>query len=115
MTMTSIRETRFFPSRLIPLEDNPLVFPLPPTLPDPVGRDIKEIPQALKQIQIDWRMAAGPNRASAWSLGRAICARLREKQAGNIAPDAVDLLITGCEAALVSVQGVVSCMSKLFL
>lgn len=99
MTMTSIRETRFFPSRLIPLEDNPLVFPLPPNLPDPVGRDIKEIPQALKQIQIDWRMAAGPNRASAWSFGRAICARLRE-QAGNIAPDAVDLLITGCEVSL---------------
>lgn len=98
VTLISVRQTRFSPWRLIPLEDNPLICPLPPKVSDPVGHDIKEIPQALNQIQMDWRMGAGPNRASAWCLGRALCNRLREKQAGKVASDAVDLLITGCEA-----------------
>lgn len=52
----------------VPLEENPLVLPLPKTLPDPVGNDIKEIPQALKNIQTDWRMGEGQNRASAMPL-----------------------------------------------
>ena len=104
VTLTSVRETRFIASPLVPLEDNPLVCPLPSNSPDPVGTDIKEIPQVLHRIQMDWRMGEGPNRASAWSLGRALCARLREKQAGNISTDAVDLVITGCEATWLSIM-----------
>ncbi|CAK9023116.1 unnamed protein product [Durusdinium trenchii] len=84
----------------VPLEENPLVLPLPKTLPDPVGNDIKEIPQALKNIQTDWRMGEGQNRASAMSLSRALLARLREKMSGQSAPDGIDLLVTGCEVSL---------------
>eukprot|EP00438_Fugacium_kawagutii_P033780 Skav209625 [mRNA] locus=scaffold902:108751:111012:+ [translate_table: standard] len=113
VTMTSVRQTRFSPWRLIPLEDNPLICPLPPKVSDPVGNDIKEIPQALNQIQMDWRMGAGPNRASAWCLGRALCNRLRDKQAGKVAADAVDLLITGCEATWL--QRVVKCQQVLLV
>ena len=52
----------------VPLEENPLVLPLPKMLQDPVGHDVKDIPRALKDIQMDWRTGEGQNRASAMSL-----------------------------------------------
>lgn len=100
LTVTSVPETPLCPAQLIPIEDNEMVFPLPKTIPDPVGSDIKETPQVLEKIQMDWRTAEGQNRAAAWSLSRALSNRLRQKVEGKLAKDSVDLLITGCEVSL---------------
>ncbi|CAJ1406744.1 unnamed protein product [Effrenium voratum] len=102
MTVTLIRESliqRSFRKRLLPLEDNPMVQPLPKMLSEPVGQDIKDIPDVLKDIQTEWK-AGGVNRSTAWAMGRVLRARLQEKKAGRVGADAVDLLITGCEVSL---------------
>ena len=54
---------------------------------------------------MDWRTAEGTNRAAAWSLTRALAKRLRQKMEGKLAQTSVDLLITGCEAHLLSKIG----------
>lgn len=100
LTVTSVPETPLCPAQLLPIEDNEMVFPLPKNVPDPVGSDIKDIPQVLEKIQMDWRTAEGQNRAAAWSLTRALSKRLRQKVEGKLAKDSVDLLITGCEVSL---------------
>jgi hypothetical protein len=40
------------------------------------------------------------NRMSAWTLGRRIKQRLRKRREGKLGPQAVDILITGCEVSL---------------
>ncbi|CAE7837945.1 unnamed protein product [Symbiodinium sp. CCMP2592] len=105
LTLTSVRgglmQTRL-QKRLVAIEDNPLVMPLPDTRScgDPVAKDIRDIPSALEKIQKDWDTGEGLNRITAWTLTRALHRRLREKANGKVAGDAVDLLITGCEVSL---------------
>jgi hypothetical protein len=50
LTVTSVPETPLCPAQLLPIEDNEMVFPLPKNVPDPVGSDIKDIPQVAWRI-----------------------------------------------------------------
>ncbi|CAE7877802.1 unnamed protein product [Symbiodinium necroappetens] len=103
LTLTSVRgglmQTRL-QKRLVAIENNPLVMPLPESCGEPVAKDIRDIPSALEKIQKDWDAGEGLNRITAWTLTRALNRRLREKAAGKVSADAVDLLITGCEVSL---------------
>jgi len=88
--------------RMIPLEDNPLVLPLPPIMSDPVGSDIADIPRICQQIQEAWQEGdKNDNLITAWNLSRTVKRRLRAKHA-QVEPDpkAVDILVTGCEVSL---------------
>ena len=95
-----------FTDRLVPLDDNPLVLPLPrspaddPRLSDPVGLDLADIPRALQAIQDDWNSGVGLNRLTAWHFGRQLKDRLRRKADGRAGAGAVDILVTGCEVSL---------------
>ena len=51
LTVTSVPETPLCPAPLVPIEDSEMVFPLPKNVPDPVGSDIKDIPQ------VPWRIS----------------------------------------------------------
>ena len=46
-TSGALRNQSFF-QRLVPIEDNPLVHPLPDSCDDPVAKDISDIPSALR-------------------------------------------------------------------
>ncbi|CAE7390981.1 unnamed protein product, partial [Symbiodinium pilosum] len=103
LTVTLVRESfvrKTMMKRMVAIEDNPLVLPLPRSKAEPVGQDIQDIPKALEKIQNDWDLGRGLNRSTAWALGRALRGRLQDKLAGKVASDAVDLLITGCEVSL---------------
>ena len=70
-----------FAKRLVPIEQNPLVLPLPPTLMncrDAVGVDIDEIPRCCRQIQQSFDGSI--NQLSAWTLGRAFMAKLKTNE-----------------------------------
>ena len=69
VTVTLISETvalskQSFFQRLVPIEDNPLVHPLPESCEDPVAMDIRDIPAALRWIQEDWNGGNSLNRAT---------------------------------------------------
>ncbi|XP_075265540.1 uncharacterized protein LOC142357936 [Convolutriloba macropyga] len=87
--------------RLLKLEDNPLVLPLPPPVKDPVGHDINEIPAALNAVQKDWASSGSVNRLSACTLSRQVLRRLSELHAqGTQQNRSIDILVTGCEVSL---------------
>eukprot|EP00854_Cymbomonas_tetramitiformis_P009249 gene9249-10956_t len=48
-----------FHKRKVHLQDNPLVLPIPPTVEDPVGADIAEIPHRLNKIQVGQAQRVG--------------------------------------------------------
>eukprot|EP00873_Tetraselmis_striata_P038273 jgi/Tetstr1/458537/TSEL_044940.t1 len=84
--------------RLVRLEDNPLITPIPPAVKDPVGADVAEIPSALAALQRDWVSPGSLNRLSACSLGRDVLKKLADTNPKN--NGRVDVLLTGCEVSL---------------
>ncbi|KAJ1454221.1 hypothetical protein M885DRAFT_522003 [Pelagophyceae sp. CCMP2097] len=86
--------------RLLPLDDNPLILPLPPDSDDPVGTDISDIPRVLHAIQEDWNGGVSMNRFAAWHFGRKLKDRLLRRSRGDLGAHAVDVLVTGCEVSL---------------
>lgn len=89
-----------FSQRLVALEDNPLVVPLPQGVKDPISQDIADIPKVLSNIQTDWNSSNSLNRLAAWNLGCQLKKRIRKKMDGELPMDAVDILVTGCEVSL---------------
>jgi len=102
-----------FRHRLVPLVDNPLVLPLPSSVSDPVGVDIRDIPRAVKQIQEDWTEGSGTNAIAAWWLGKEISTRLQKLQAGE-EDGSIDLLLTGCEVSLWLLEQFASDLAQVF-
>ena len=87
-------------SRLMRLQANPLVMPLPEgAVADPVGEDLREIPRAMRVLQEDWD-GMGMNRMTAWCLGNDLIERQRAKGAPGGGSGGVDILITGIEVSL---------------
>ena len=77
-----------FTDRLVPLEDNPLVLPLPKSLAtdmDPVATDLADIPRIVQNIQDDWNAPYGIslNRLTAWHLGRSLKKRFQARARGG--------------------------------
>eukprot|EP00931_Biecheleriopsis_adriatica_P026260 TRINITY_DN15999_c0_g2_i2.p1 TRINITY_DN15999_c0_g2~~TRINITY_DN15999_c0_g2_i2.p1 ORF type:complete len:1401 (-),score=231.76 TRINITY_DN15999_c0_g2_i2:11-4213(-) len=89
-----------FEKRLVHLEDNPLVVPLPADVTEPIAADINDIPRALAQIQDDWNSCNSLNRLTAWNLSCVLKSRLRKKKEGLLPADAVDIVVSGCEVSL---------------
>ncbi|KAK3287859.1 hypothetical protein CYMTET_4650 [Cymbomonas tetramitiformis] len=106
---TIIRENtkilkRKFDKRKVLLQSNVLVPPIPPTVKDPVGTDISEIPYLLNKIQTDWRNMEGMNRVTAWNFMRELNQRLlqpcEDPSKGPRKHAQVDILVSGCEVSL---------------
>lgn len=83
------------------LDNNEFLLPLTKTMVDPIQDDIQNIPAVTSAIQADWQ-EGGLNRVSAWSLGRCLRRRLKDRVDGKVAVNAstVDILVTGCEVSL---------------
>ena len=89
-------------TRVLPLEGNEFLFPLRADQPsDPVLDDILSIPKTLEHIQGKWK-EGGLNRLTAWTLGRCVRKRLKQRLEGKVAAHSgtVDILVTGCEVSL---------------
>lgn len=101
-----------FQRRLVPLQDNPLVLPLPGKMPNPVCADIMEIPKALTRIQDSFvHSSESLNRFSAWTLARKIDQRINRV---TISPNDVDILLTGCEVSLWAAEQFASDLGMIF-
>ncbi|CAJ1922340.1 unnamed protein product [Cylindrotheca closterium] len=71
--------------------------------PDLVLSDIESIPGVIKNIQDSWHSSNASismNRLTAHTFSSCLRERLREHVKGNVAPKAVDILLTGCEVSL---------------
>ena len=101
--------------RLLPLDDNEFIQPLPVDTLDPVGADIRHIPAACKAIQDSWA-SRGLNRHTAWHLVRCLKHRLLARIQGKIPSNAsaVDVLLTGCEVSLWLAEQVATDLQKSF-
>ena len=90
--------------RMVKLQDNEFVLPLPPTSKDPVAVDLAEIPKVLKALNDDWnnkpKGTISLNRLTAWNLSNELKKRLRKRMDGKLESNAVDILVTGCEVSL---------------
>lgn len=101
-----------FEKRLVPLQDNPLVLPLPQKIPNPVCADIMEIPKALSRIQDSFvHSSESLNRFSAWTLARKIDQRMNRV---TVSPNDVDILLTGCEVSLWAAEQFASDLGMVF-
>jgi len=103
-------------SRLVRVEEDERVLPLPSTVKyDPVGADLEGIPKACFKIQRDWSSGNSPNRVTAWYFGRELNARLASQES-LLARKAnrVDLLVTGCEVSLWSAEQFAADLSLVF-
>jgi hypothetical protein len=97
--------------RWIPLQGNSYILPPESIAPDPVERDIREIPAIFRAIERTWRDPASFNRQSADYLTELLIEKAkqweqRQRATINIKLDQgvyeqfVDLLITGVESSL---------------
>lgn len=107
--------------RSVSLLDNPMVLPLPPTVEDPVGLDLRQLPPTLAALRDSFgELGPGSNtsggrvpltnqrvaRGLAAALGQRLAARLGKGPGANTAglppasPDSADLLVIGCEVSL---------------
>lgn len=94
--------------RLVPLQRNPLVQPLPllsgAAVRDPVGADIEAIPQVLARIRQEWLDGESLNRQTATAFTRMLIERMVINAQPRVMTSAdardVDLLIVGCETSL---------------
>jgi len=89
--------------RLVPLQENPLVLPLPPLSEDRVGENIRMIPKTLRRIQQQWEAGNGMNRLTAMNFVKDIRDRVRRIHTNAVrssADTSVDLVITGAEVSL---------------
>ncbi len=116
ITVYSMREDRELlgaelEQRWIPLQGNSYILPPETQAPDPVQRDIQEIPQVLKAIDASWSDSESFNRQSADYFAELLIEKAkrweqRQRATINIKLDQVvdqqplDLLITGVESSL---------------
>lgn len=97
--------------RWIPLQGNSYILPPEEHAQDPVQRDIQEIPQVLKSIEISWRDSASFNCQSAdylielliekaknWDHKQRATINFKLEQVTDVT--CLDLLITGVESSL---------------
>ncbi len=88
-----------YSGRLIEMEDNPYMTPLPPEDgKDPVGKDIRDIPRIFSSIREDWKEPESFNRQTAADLFNLLVKRMQRQETG-VATDALDLVITGIETS----------------
>lgn len=99
-------------NRLVPLEDNELITPLPALVPDLVGADIRDIPKAVRRVQTEWQ-EAGLNRLTMWNFEKCFRKRLALHH-GGAHPGSVDVLVTGCEVSLWLAEQFASDLSLVF-
>ena len=87
--------------RMLKLDGNPLVEQLPPMgIPDPVGKDIQDIPAVLRKIKNDWNEPENSlNRMSAFTLSNLLRRRMKSIDA-KTHDGSLDVLVTGCEVSL---------------
>ena len=95
--------------RMIPIQGNPLVCPLPKFERDGVLQDLREIPKVLHHMDEEWATGSSLNNITAWCLGRALAKRVTQRSK-QVAPacaqvyrqpqEVIDILITGCEVSL---------------
>ena len=86
--------------RLLQLDGSPFVTPLPPSVSDPVGRDLKDLPNVLAKIQSEWDNPTDSlNRMSAWTFTHLLRKRMKAHD-DDTHDGSVDLLISGCEVSL---------------
>ena len=86
--------------RLLQLDGSPFVSAIPPRVSDPVGKDIKDLPSVLANIQTDWDQPVGSlNRMSAWTFTHLLRKRMRAHD-NKTHDGSVDVLIAGCEVSL---------------
>lgn len=65
----------FWP-RVVRMYDNPLIMPLLPRVPDPVGKDLLDLPVVLERIASDWDdQSDSLNRISAWTFANKLKVR----------------------------------------
>jgi len=93
--------TSVFQKRVVPLQDNEFVQPLPAVSDDPVGLDISNIPKVVRQIQANWASGQHLNNFSSWTFARRLAERVKARLTSeHVADNSVDLLITGQEVSL---------------
>ena len=94
--------TQPFFQRIIHLDNNHLIAPIPHTRGDPVGTDIADIPQVLlEQHRTFWEHPGGSvNRLTAFHFVNRLRQRMKMYGGGEQHDGSVDLLITGCEVSL---------------
>ncbi|EKX55458.1 hypothetical protein GUITHDRAFT_99235 [Guillardia theta CCMP2712] len=102
-----------FKKRLVRLHDNPLIKPLPPVYPDPVGKDIADIPYVLNKIQQDWDEGNSVNCITSWWFSRELIKRLKRYEAGTH-DGSIDVLLTGCEVSLWVAEQFASDLAQVF-
>ena len=116
-----------FSTRLLPLEDNPLITPLPvpSSGKDLVAQDLDDIPYVLKKIHDDFEDATTLNSMSMWTLRKALLSRVIGGTTKSAVDEAehrmhfkdkntIDVLVTGCEVSLWLAEQFVSDLSAVF-
>jgi len=104
-------------NRMTHLTRNRFINPLRPECPDPILRDIHDIPKICYSIQNEWKVdkaAKSLNRLTAFNLSRCLRERLEAHIKGAIHPKAIDILLTGCEVSLWLAEQFASDMQKSF-
>jgi hypothetical protein len=103
--------------RLTLLSGNVFIKPIPKETKDLILTDIQSIPQICQSIQDDWhsnKAATSLNRLTAYNLSRCLRSRLEAHLAGNIHPQSIDFLLTGCEVSLWLAEQFASDLQKSF-
>ena len=104
LAQESLQKFGVFQKRLLQLEKDERIQPLPANLggPDPVGSDVALIPQECYRIQKEWNQRIGGNRITAWYFGTDLNKRMTAVENSLLLRSnrkRVDLLITGCEVS----------------
>ena len=103
--------------RLTRLSRNRFIKPIPDESKDIILTDIQDIPRICQGIQDEWhsdKAATSLNRLTAFNLSRCLRARLETHCLGSIHPQAVDVLLTGCEVSLWLAEQFASDLQKSF-
>ena len=103
--------------RLTRLTRNRFIKPIPNESKDLILTDIQDIPKICQDIQDEWhsdKAATSLNRLTAYNLSRCLRGRIEGRIAGIVHPQAVDILLTGCEVSLWLAEQFASDLQKSF-
>ena len=103
--------------RLTRLTRNRFIKPIPDESKDLILTDIQDIPRICQNIQGEWhsdKAATSLNRLTAYNLSRCLRDRIEGHLAGIVHPQAVDILLTGCEVSLWLAEQFASDLQKSF-
>ena len=103
--------------RLTRLTRNRFIKPIPDESKDLILTDIQDIPRICQNIQDEWhsdKAATSLNRLTAYNLSRCLRDRIEGRIAGIVPPQAVDILLTGCEVSLWLAEQFASDLQKSF-